>query len=69
MIIRTSWLYSNLKSNFLNKIIKKIDEKSKIKVVHDEVGSPTNAYDLAKIILDIIPNFHCKKTQIYHFQI
>ena len=48
MIIRTSWLYSNLKSNFLNKIIKKIDEKSKIKVVHDEVGSPTNAYDLAK---------------------
>ena len=67
MIIRTSWLYSNLKSNFLNKIIKKIDEKSKIKVVHDEVGSPTNAYDLAKIILDIIPNFQCKKTQIYHF--
>ena len=38
-----------------------------ISVVSDQIGSPTNAYDLAKVILDILENIENNKVQIYHF--
>lgn len=66
-IIRTSWLYSNSKNNFVNKIIKDILRNSEINVVDDEFGSPTNANDLAKAILYIMPKLKNSKTEIYHF--
>ena len=66
-IIRTSWLYSNLENNFVNKIIKKLNNQKKIYVVEDEIGSPTNAYDLSKVIMDIIPKLSNSNTEIYHF--
>ncbi len=66
-IIRTSWLYSNLENNFVNKIIKKLKNQKKIYVVEDEIGSPTNAHDLSKVIMDIIPKLSNSNTEIYHF--
>ena len=66
-IIRTSWLYSNSKNNFVNKIVKDILSYSEINVVDNEFGSPTNAKDLAKAILYIIPKLKNSKTEIYHF--
>ena len=67
IIIRTSWLYSKYQNNFVAKIIKKILSGVNFSVVDDEIGSPTNARDLAKTILEIIPNLKNKKTQIYHY--
>ena len=67
LIIRTSWLYSVKKSNFVNKIIEKILIGKPFSVVCNEVGSPTNAIDLAEAILEIIPKIKNKKTEIYHF--
>ncbi len=54
IIIRTSWLYSLYGHNFVKSIIRLAKERDKLKVVFDQIGSPTNAHDLAKAILDII---------------
>ena len=67
VIIRTSWVYSESSNNFVRKIIDKINLGNSFSVVDNEFGSPTNASDLAKAILDIIPNLKDESTQIYHF--
>ncbi len=54
IIFRTSWLYSEFGNNFLNTMLRLFAEKSELNVVDDQVGSPTNANDLAKVILTII---------------
>ena len=55
LIIRTSWLYSAFGNNFVKTILKYGVERGKLNVVYDQTGTPTYAYDLAKMILDILP--------------
>ena len=66
IIIRTSWLYSSFGNNFLKTIIELMKKNSSVKVVNDQIGSPTYAYDLAKVIVQIILN---KKTEsgLFHY--
>lgn len=47
-IIRTSWLYSNVGKNFYKTMLSLLADKEEIKVVYDQVGTPTYAPDLAK---------------------
>lgn len=54
MIIRTSWLYSAYGHNFVKTIINKGRTNPELRVVFDQVGTPTWANDLARAILDII---------------
>jgi dTDP-4-dehydrorhamnose reductase len=54
MIIRTSWLYSSFGKNFVKTIIKHATEKESLKVVFDQVGTPTYAADLAAAIMNIV---------------
>jgi dTDP-4-dehydrorhamnose reductase len=54
MVIRTSWLYSSFGSNFVKTIIRLGKERESLKVVSDQKGTPTYAYDLAEAILHII---------------
>lgn len=71
MVIRTSWLYSRHGKNFLKTMIKLGEERDDIKVVYDQVGTPTFAGDLALAILTIISkteNKECEwKHGIYHY--
>jgi len=62
IIIRTSWIYSSFGKNFVKTMMQLMSEKDKIKVVNDQLGSPTNAADLAEIIFNIIGLCHL---QIY----
>jgi len=62
IIIRTSWLNSSMGKNFVKTMIQLMSEKDKIKVVNDQLGSPTNAADLAETIFNIIGLCHL---QIY----
>jgi dTDP-4-dehydrorhamnose reductase len=54
MIIRTAWLYSSFGKNFVKTILKNAAEKESLKVVFDQVGTPTYAADLAEGIMNII---------------
>jgi dTDP-4-dehydrorhamnose reductase len=65
-IIRTSWLYSEYETNFFKTMIELSKEKDELHVVSDEVGTPTYARDLAKVIIGIIEK---KETAfgLYHY--
>jgi dTDP-4-dehydrorhamnose reductase len=54
LIVRTSWLYSNSGKNFVNTILRLAKAKKEIRVVNDQIGSPTYAKDLAYIIKRLI---------------
>lgn len=68
IIIRTAWLYSEFGKNFLKTMLNLTATKPQLKVVFDQVGSPTYAYDLALAIFDIVENRKYKGNDgIYHF--
>tara|TARA_B100001175_G_scaffold48115_1_gene37531 strand:+ start:42 stop:893 length:852 start_codon:yes stop_codon:yes gene_type:complete len=67
IIIRTSWLYSNYKNNFVKTIINKGNNNEKIYVVNDQFGCPTYAKDLVNVILSIIESEIKPKYKIYNF--
>jgi len=68
MIIRTSWLYSSFRQNFVKTIMNKCPESNELKVVNDQKGSPTYARDLARAILDIIPRaLSMHRFEIFHY--
>ncbi len=54
MVVRTAWLYSIYGKNFAKTIAQKGKESSSLRVVFDQVGSPTWAHDLAKALLAIV---------------
>jgi dTDP-4-dehydrorhamnose reductase len=53
-IIRTSWLYSEYGNNFVKTMLKLGSERDELKIIADQVGTPTYAMDLAACILNII---------------
>ncbi len=67
LIIRTSWVYSSYGENFVKTMLKYGKEKDELRVIYDQVGTPTYARDLAQLILDIIPKIKNQKSKIYHY--
>ena len=67
VIIRTSWVYSSFGANFVKTMLRLGKEKESLGVIFDQVGTPTYARDLAKAILDILPNIKNDKVEIYHY--
>jgi len=78
VIIRTAWLYSEFGKNFVKTMLNLTATKPQLKVVFDQVGTPTYAYDLAKAITTILDDFkqslnsqpstlNYAKAGIYHF--
>lgn len=67
IILRTAWLYSAYGKNFVKTMQRLTEEKNTLKVVFDQVGTPTYAGDLAEIIFHIIETGQYSKQDIYHF--
>jgi len=66
IVIRTSWLYSSFGKNFVKTMIDLMKKNKSVKVVNDQIGSPTYAYDLAKVILEIITKSK-SKSGLFHY--
>ena len=74
VIIRTAWLYSEFGKNFCKTMMNLTATKTQLKVVFDQVGTPTYALDLAEAIGDVLADYakemngvDYSKTGIYHY--
>lgn len=78
IIIRTAWLYSEFGKNFVKTMLNLTATKPQLKVVFDQVGTPTYAYDLAQAIYTILSDYqqtlnskpstlNYAKSGVYHF--
>ena len=68
IIIRTAWLYSEFSNNFVKTMLRLTAQKESIRVVFDQVGSPTYAADLALVIFSIIEGDMYEGNEgTYHF--
>ena len=71
IIIRTSWVYSVFGNNFVDTILNLIQKKDNLHIISDQVGSPTNAKDLAGALISIINNKKFNETdipsQVFHY--
>lgn len=68
LIFRTSWLYSEYGKNFLLTMLRLTAEKPELRVVFDQVGTPTYAGDLARAVFAIIENGDYQRHEgTFHF--
>ncbi len=68
IIIRTAWLYSEYGKNFVKTMKELTSSRPQLKVVFDQVGTPTYAQDLANSIIDIIEHRKMDGNEgIYHY--
>lgn len=67
VIIRTAWMFSPYGKNFVKTMLNLTSSRSAIKVVCDQIGTPTYAADLAGFIIGIFESGQTDKTGIYHY--
>lgn len=67
LIIRSAWLFSRYGKNFVKTILEKTSSQSSIKVIEDQIGTPTYACDLAGLIMHVIDNDMLDRTGIYNY--
>ena len=74
VIIRTAWLYSEFGKNFVKTMLNLTASKPQLKVVFDQAGTPTYAYDLATAILAVLKDYATEqptagysKAGVYHY--
>lgn len=66
VILRTAWVYSTYGANFVKTMLRLMGERDEISVIHDQIGSPTYARDLALAILKIVYHENWQPG-IYHY--
>lgn len=72
IVIRTSWVYSSYGHNFVKTMLRLADQHSKLRIVNDQIGSPTYARDLATNSIKILEkllqsNYNETLNKVYHY--
>ena len=69
IVIRTSWLYSAYGTNFVKTMLRLGTEKKEVNVIYDQVGTPTNASDLAIVCIELLSHSNQLNTKgnVYHY--
>lgn len=66
-VVRTAWLYSEYGNNFVKTMMKLGGERPSLNVIADQIGTPTNAKDLAAALIAMAPHLEKGSREIYHF--
>jgi dTDP-4-dehydrorhamnose reductase len=66
-IFRTSWLYTNSHPCFLKTMLRLASERNELKVVDDQVGTPTSANSLADALIIYMNESNLRAKEVYHF--
>ncbi|WGK64735.1 dTDP-4-dehydrorhamnose reductase [Croceiramulus getboli] len=66
-IVRSSWVYSEYGHNFYKSVLAKAQRGMELRVVGDQIGSPTSASSLAAALITMIPQMDETNKGIYHF--
>tara|TARA_B110000879_G_scaffold211601_1_gene304841 strand:- start:471 stop:1355 length:885 start_codon:yes stop_codon:yes gene_type:complete len=69
LIIRTAWVFSEYGNNFLKTMLQIGRDRNELNIVNDQIGCPTYAQDIAKVIISMLPSTALNKTNsgIFHF--
>jgi dTDP-4-dehydrorhamnose reductase len=70
IILRTSWVFSEYGDNFVRKILGLVNDRDTLAIVSDQVGGPTSAESIAKVLLSLSEKYQRRRTLqwgIYHF--
>ena len=66
LVIRTSWLYSPFGHNFCKTMLRLGAERSELSVVNDQIGTPTSALDLARVVFQMIQSGLPDTPELFH---
>lgn len=66
IVIRTAWIFSSYGQDFVKTIRRLAETRDEIKVIYDQVGSPSYAGDLAEYIIQMLPKIKKGTKEIYH---
>ena len=68
IILRTAWVFSEYGNNFLKTMLRLGAERDELSIVGDQVGCPTYAQDIARSVVEIVPQLNSRKDNgIYHY--